>query len=323
MSTAARRILAITGGVGGAKLALGLARVLEPEQLTFLVNTGDDFEHLGLTICPDIDTLLYTLSGQANPDTGWGRREESWHCLDTLAELGGATWFKLGDRDLATHLLRTEALRSGASLTDVTAMLARGLGIPQRVLPMSDDRIATVIRTPAGELAFQQYFVRERCAPEVIGFRFEGREQARMPAGLSELLADTELDGIVICPSNPFVSVDPILAVPGLREALTGAAAPVVAVSPIIAGSAVKGPTAKMMTELGVPRDAVAVARHYGTLLDGFVLDNSDASRLADVEALGLQAVAAPTLMVTLQDKMNLALATLDFIASISKSAIH
>ncbi len=323
MSAAVRRILAITGGVGGAKLALGLARVLEPEQLTFLVNTGDDFEHLGLTICPDIDTLLYTLSGQANPDTGWGRREESWHCLDTLAELGGDTWFKLGDRDLATHLLRTEALRSGASLTDVTAMLARGLGIPQRVLPMSDDRIATVIRTPAGELAFQQYFVRERCAPEVIGFRFEGREQARMPAGLSELLADTELDGIVICPSNPFVSVDPILAVPGLREALTGAAAPVVAVSPIIAGSAVKGPTAKMMTELGVPRDAVAVARHYGTLLDGFVLDNSDASRLADVEALGLQAVATPTLMVTLQDKMNLALATLDFIASISKSAIH
>jgi LPPG:FO 2-phospho-L-lactate transferase len=227
MREAPRRILALTGGVGGAKLALGLAQVLEPGEVTFLVNTGDDFEHLGLRICPDIDTLLYTLSDQANPDTGWGRRNESWHCLEALGQLGGETWFRLGDRDLATHLIRTAALAKGATLTEVTRRLAEGLGISHTVLPMCDQPVATMIGTAAGELAFQHYFVRERCAPAVTGFRFVGSDTATLSPGLAALLAAPDLDGIVICPSNPFVSVDPMLAIPGMRAALKAARAPV------------------------------------------------------------------------------------------------
>jgi len=315
-----RRILALTGGVGGAKLALGLAHLLEPEQVTFLVNTGDDFDHLGLRICPDIDTLLYTLSDEANPETGWGRRNETWHCLEALEQLGSETWFRLGDRDLATHLTRTAALAAGSSLTAVTGKLAAGLGIRHRVLPMCDEQVATMIGTTAGELAFQHYFVRERCAPQVTGFRFHGSEQATLGPTLQALLAADDLDGIVICPSNPFVSVDPILAVPGMRAALKAARAPVVAVSPLIQGAAIKGPTAKMMAELGVPGDALAVARHYGDLLDGFMLDSSDAGLLDDVRGLGLHAIATPALMLTLQDKMNLAQSALDFINGITTS---
>ncbi|MCC5887687.1 MAG: 2-phospho-L-lactate transferase [Gammaproteobacteria bacterium] len=320
MTRPLRRILALTGGVGGAKLALGLANVLQPGQVTFLVNTGDDFDHLGLRICPDIDTLLYTLSDEANPETGWGRRNETWHCLEALDQLGGETWFRLGDRDLATHLTRTLALARGESLTAVTASLASHLGIPHPVLPMTDQPVATMIGTAQGELAFQQYFVRDRCAPAVTGFRFAGSEQAGINPQIEALLAAPDLDGIVICPSNPFVSVDPILTLPGMRAALAAASAPVVAVSPIIQGAAVKGPTAKMMAELGVPQDALAVARHYGDLLDGFILDSHDASLVEAVQSLGMDAIATPTLMLTLQDKMNLALATLDFISHIVTS---
>lgn len=315
-----RRVLALTGGVGGAKLALGLSRVLAPEQVTFLVNTSDDFDHLGLRICPDIDTLLYTLSGEANPDTGWGRRDETWNCLDTLESLGGEAWFRLGDRDLAMHLLRTHALGRGESLTTVTRRLADGLGIRQQVLPMTDHPVATVVETDAGDLAFQHYFVRERCQPAVTGFRFSGIESAAMSAELRGVLDDPELDAILVCPSNPFVSIDPILAVPGLRDALAAAAAPVVAVSPIIRGTAVKGPTAKMMTELGIPQDAVAVAAHYRDLLDGFIVDATDAGLIDAVQALDMAAVTAPTLMVTLQDRTNLAHAALDFVTTISRS---
>ncbi len=320
MTAPRRRILALTGGVGGAKLALGLARMPDPGALTFLVNTGDDFEHLGLSICPDIDTLLYTLADEANPETGWGRRNESWRCLEALAEMGADTWFKLGDRDLATHLIRSAALRAGIPLTAVTAQLARALNVEHTILPMSDSRIATIIDTPLGELAFQHYFVRERCEPKVLGVRFEGSAAARMPEGLEALLADPALAGILICPSNPFVSIDPILAVPGLRAALAASNAPVVAVSPIIQGAAIKGPTAKMMAEMDVPRDAVTVARHYGSLLDGYIVDTSDAHLVAEVEALGITAVATPTLMLTLQDKINLAQAALDFLTSVSES---
>lgn len=321
MTQPPRRILALTGGVGGAKLALGLAQVLEPAQVTFLVNTGDDFEHLGLRICPDIDTLLYTLSDEANPETGWGRRHETWHCLEALGQLNSETWFRLGDRDLATHLTRTAALASGASLTEVVARLAGSLGIRHAVLPMCDQPVATMIGTTDGELAFQHYFVRDRCSPEVTGFRFAGIERATLSPSIEALLAAPDLDGIVICPSNPFVSVDPILAVPGMRAALRAARAPVVAVSPIIQGAAIKGPTAKMMAELGVPQDALAVAHHYGDLLDGFILDNVDTSLIDDVRSLGLDAIAAPTLMLTLQDKMNLARCVMDFINAITSNA--
>lgn len=318
--TVTGRVLAITGGVGGAKLALGLARSLPAERLTLLVNTGDDFDHLGLRICPDLDTLLYTLSGEANPDTGWGRRDETWHCLEALQQLGGETWFRLGDRDLATHLLRTAALAEGETLTAVASRLAARLGIPQQILPMCNETVATRIQTSDGELAFQHYFVRERCQPSVTGFRFAGSDRASLSAELQAVLAAGDLAAIIICPSNPFVSIDPVLAVPGMRAALKQAAAPVVAVSPIIRGAAIKGPTAKMMTELGVPQDALAVARHYADILDGFVLDQEDAALLPAVEALGMAAVATPSLMLTLQDKMNLAAATLAFAASITDS---
>lgn len=314
------RILALTGGVGGAKLALGLANIVDPGQVTFLVNTGDDFDHLGLRICPDIDTLLYTLCDEANPETGWGRRDETWHCLEALEQLGGETWFRLGDRDLATHLTRTLALARGETLTAVTEKLAARLGIRHPVLPMCDQTVATMVETTAGELAFQHYFVRERCVPVVTGFRFAGSEQARLGPELQALLSAPDLDGIVICPSNPFVSVDPILAIPGLRTALTAARAPVIAVSPIIQGAAIKGPTAKMMAELGVPRDALAVARHYAGLLDGFILDSQDDHLIDDVRDLGMDAIATPTLMLTLQDKMNLAARAVDFINHISRS---
>ncbi len=320
MTQPIRRILALTGGVGGAKLALGLANTLNPGQVTFVVNTGDDFEHLGLRICPDIDTLLYTLSNEANPDTGWGRRNETWHCLEALGQLGGETWFRLGDRDLATHLIRTTALTAGASLTTVTQRLSERLGIQHPVLPMCDQNVATMIGSTAGEMAFQHYFVRERCAPNVTGFRFQGSEQATLSPALQELLTAPDLDGILICPSNPFLSVDPILAVPGMRAALKAARAPVVAISPIIQGAAIKGPTAKIMAELGLPQDALAVARHYGDLLDGFILDSHDASLLEDVRGSGLDAIATPTLMLTLQDKMNLAKVAVDFVNEITTS---
>ncbi|MEE4360260.1 MAG: 2-phospho-L-lactate transferase [Pseudomonadales bacterium] len=321
MTRQRKRILALTGGVGGAKLCLGLTHCLDADALTFVVNTGDDFEHLGLHICPDLDTLLYTLSDQADPDRGWGRREESWACLETLASLGGESWFRLGDRDLATHLLRTDALARGHSLTEITATLATRLGIEQRILPMSDDPVRTRIATPDGELAFQHYFVRERCAPTVTGFRFEGASAARASPAVLEALADPALAGVLICPSNPFVSIDPILALPALRAALDASPAPVVAVSPIIAGAAIKGPTAKMMEELGVPRTSSAVAAHYGTLLDGFLIDEQDASLAEEIRASGVATEVAPTLMVSLDDRIALARRALDFLDALDHRA--
>jgi LPPG:FO 2-phospho-L-lactate transferase len=316
------RIVAITGGVGGAKLGLGLTRILDAARLDFVVNTGDDFEHHGLHVSPDLDTLLYTLSGEADAERGWGRRGETWNFLDALRAYGGEDWFSLGDRDLATHVLRTEALRRGETLTAVTARLGAALGVGPRMLPMSDDPVRTVIGTADGKLAFQHYFVRERCEPAVTGFRFEGAERARLPEAVREALAAPDLDAVVICPSNPFVSVDPVLAVPGMRAALAACAAPVVAVSPIVDGLAIKGPTAKMMDELGVPRTATAVAAHYGAradggILDGFLLDASDAQRTAEVRALGLVADAAPSVMVTLDDRIALARAVLAFAEAI------
>lgn len=313
------RVLALSGGVGGAKLALGLNHLLGPGQLRILVNTGDDFDHLGLRICPDIDTVLYTLSDQANPDTGWGRRDESWHCMATLREMEAPDWFQLGDRDLATHLIRRQLLDQGMRLTEVTAQLARKLGITADILPMSDAPVATMIGTPEGELAFQHYFVRERCAPSVTGFRFAGIERAAPAPELLAVLDDPTLAAIVICPSNPFVSIDPVLAVPGLRERLRAHPAPVIAISPIIAGQAVKGPTAKMMAELGVPKTAVAVAERYRDVLDGFVIDADDADQETRVRALGLQTAVLPTLMVTLQDRIELARATLAFAAELAR----
>src|SRR5437763_8426692 len=239
-------VLALSGGVGGAKLALGLYRILPPDTLTVVANTGDDFEHLGLSISPVLDTLLYTLSGNDNLELGWGRRGETWSFMAALEALGGETWFRLGDRDLATHIERTRRLEAGETLSRITADFCRRLGVQTKILPMSDDAVRTGVRTPQGWLAFQDYFVRRRCEPRVTELAYEGAAAARPQGEILAALADPRLRAVVICPSNPFLSIDPILAVPGMREAMAGSRAPVVAVAPIISGRAVKGPTAKM-----------------------------------------------------------------------------
>ena len=303
-------VLALTGGVGGAKLALGLAKLLTPDDLAFVVNTGDDFEHLGLHVSPDVDTLVYTLADAANPATGWGRANESWHFMETLAQLGGETWFHLGDRDLALHVRRRSLLDQGIGLTAATAILAEQLGIPHRILPMSDDPVRTRVQTPDGTLAFQHYFVRDRCQPTALGFEFAGAASAK----LNPAIAFDALDAVVICPSNPYVSVDPILAVPGMTEALAGANCPIVAVSPIVGGAAIKGPTAKMMRELGVPASTIEVAKHYRKLATHFVIDEVDAGASDAVAALGLQTICAQTVMRTLDDRIALAKTVLAFV---------
>jgi LPPG:FO 2-phospho-L-lactate transferase len=309
MAASSGSVLALSGGVGGAKLAFGLYRVLPPDTLTVIANTGDDFEHLGLSISPDLDTLLYTLSGEANPELGWGRRGETWTFMAALEKLGGESWFRLGDGDLATHVERTRRLTAGESLSAIMDDFRRRLGIAARLLPATDDRLRTRLETDRGWLDFQDYFVRLRCEPVIRRLDFVGAATARTNTEILAALADPDLRAVVICPSNPFISVDPILAVPGLRHALRDCRAPVVAVSPIIAGKAVKGPTAKMMEELGLPVDTAAVARHYRDFLDLYIIDEADRGA---AHGLGLTVTAAPTLMVTLDDRERLARLVLD-----------
>lgn len=312
------RVIALCGGVGGAKLALGLARVLSPQQLMVVVNTGDDFDHMGLRVCPDIDTVIYTLAGQSNAAQGWGLADESWRVMGRLATLGGEDWFQLGDLDLATHVMRTHWLREGISLTEVTRRLARSLAVPVPVLPMSDDPVSTVVHTADGRrLPFQQYFVRERCEPVVSRLEFAGAETARPHPELMRLLASDEVAGVVICPSNPYLSIDPMLHLPGLRDALRRSRAPVVAVAPIVAGGAIKGPTAKIMKELGVPVTPAAVVRHYGDLLDGFVLDRQDADQMETIAAMGPAVAVEQTVMRSVEDRIALAAAVLRVIGDV------
>ena len=312
---ARRDVLALSGGVGGAKLALGLADVLTPGQLHVLANTADDFTHLGLRICPDIDTLLYTLSGRANAALGWGLEGETWHTMDALQDLGGETWFRLGDRDLATHLWRTRQLQAGVPLATVTAELVAQLGVASHIHPMSDDPVATIVHTDQGDLPFQHYFVRDRCKPRVAGFSFAGIEAARPNVQVEQRLRGKSYGAVVICPSNPFVSVDPILQLPGLWQALRDDPAPVIVVSPIVAGLALKGPAAKMMAELGLPVSAPEVARHYSNrypgLMDCFVIDESDATLAAEIRELGVAVAVTATVMKSRADKQNLAEFTL------------
>ncbi len=303
------KVVALAGGVGGAKLADGLAQALPPGDLSVIVNTGDDFEHLGLHISPDLDTVCYTLAGVANPITGWGRAGETWGALETLSGLGGPSWFRLGDRDLGLHLERTRRLRRGDTLSAITRDFCRQWAIASAVLPMSDDPVPTWVSTLEGELAFQEYFVHRQCHPQVTGFRFEGVEQARPAPGILEALREAAL--IVICPSNPWVSIDPILAVPGIRSAMQSAAAPVIAVSPIIAGQTVKGPAAKMYAELGIQPSARSVANHYGDLLRGFVMDDQDYQQVPEM-ASHLELHLTDTLMKTPGDRLRLAGEVLD-----------
>lgn len=302
-------VAAIAGGVGGAKLVDGLARDLPLRDLAVVVNTGDDFEHFGLWISPDLDTVCYTLAGIANPETGWGRAGERWQAMETVEMLGGPIWFRLGDRDLGTHLERTRRLRAGDPLSAITRAFCRAWGVETRVMPMSDQPVATRVHTLEGELSFQEYFVQRACAPRVEGFQFEGAAQAQPAPGVLSAIAQADL--IVICPSNPWVSVDPVLAVPGIRQALCER--PVVAVSPIVGGQALKGPAAKMYREMGMQPSPVAVARHYGDLLNGFVMDQVDREQAPAVEALGMPVLVAQTIMRSERDRQRLAQQTLEF----------
>jgi LPPG:FO 2-phospho-L-lactate transferase len=307
-------VLAFSGGVGGVKLALGLQRVLAPGTLTVVVNTGDDFEHLGLAISPDIDTTLYTLAGVANAELGWGREGETWSFMAELERLGGEGWFRLGDKDLAVHVERTRRLASGESLESIIATFASRMGIAARVVPMTSDRVRTVVETDEGTLGFQHYFVRRHCEPRVRKIRYEGAECAHPPASVEEALRGGKFEAVVICPSNPYLSIDPILAIPAWRAALEGCEAPVIAVSPIIGGEAVKGPTAKIMQELGIEVSPLSVARHYAEVVDALVLDESDAALASRFE---IPVRVVPTLMRTLEDKVRLAGEVLDFARSL------
>jgi LPPG:FO 2-phospho-L-lactate transferase len=310
-----RRVVVLSGGIGGAKLVLGLSRILPAGDLLVIANTGDDFEHLGLAISPDLDTVMYALAGLDDPQRGWGRRAETWTFMTALAALGGETWFRLGDGDLATHVERTRRRAAGEPLSAITADLCHRLGIATQLLPMSDDPVRTRLRTAEGWLDFQDYFVRRSCAPAVLELEYAGAATARAHPQVLAALADPRLRAVVISPSNPLLSIEPMLAIPALRAAIEQCSAPVVAVSPIIGGRAVKGPTAKMMAELGLPVSAGAVADRYRDLLDAYVLDCTDAGSMANVDELGITLSVAHTLMTTLGEREALArhvLATAD-----------
>lgn len=300
------KIVALAGGVGGAKFAHGLAQILPPEDLTVIVNTGDDFEHYGLYICPDLDTVCYTLAGLANPDTGWGQVDESWNVIENAAKLGGPRWFNLGDRDLGTHLERTRRLKEGQTLSQITKDFCRAWGIEQAILPMSDQPVQTIVETKEGDLAFQEYFVHRRCEPRVTGFRFAGIESAEPAPGTRDAIRSA--DAILICPSNPWVSMDPILHI------LQRIDRPVFAISPIIGGQTVKGPAAKMYRELGIEPSALAVARHYCDLLSGFVFDQVDKELEGEIRSLNMRTFVTNTLMKSHDDRKQLAIDVLDFI---------
>jgi LPPG:FO 2-phospho-L-lactate transferase len=308
-------IVVLTGGVGGAKLVLGLTRVVPPETITAIVNTGDDFRHLGLPISPDLDTLLYTLSEKANRVQGWGREGESWAFMDAVRSLGGPDWFALGDGDLALHVLRNQMLAGGKTLSDVTSIFGRAWGVTTAMLPMTNDPVATIVDTDEGPLSFQDYFVARRCAPAVRAVRFEGADQACPAPGVLDAITSPEAEAILIAPSNPFLSVDPILSVPGIADALRVASAPVVAISPIVGGAAVKGPTDKIMRELGVAVTPVTIAAHYGDWMDAMLVDERDHKTPPDcVHDL------ADTLMKTIDDRERVARAALDLAQKVERS---
>ncbi|RLT40215.1 MAG: 2-phospho-L-lactate transferase [Chloroflexi bacterium] len=309
---ARKKVVALAGGVGGAKLATGLQAALPPGCLTVIVNTGDDFEHWGLHICPDLDTVLYNLAGLNNPENGWGRQDEVWTVLGEIERFGGENWFRIGDRDLALHLRRTEWLRMGLSLTEVTDRLRRLLAIPSAILPMCNEPVRTLVHTDEGDLSFQHYFVRRRCEPSLVDLSFVGAASATLSPEVHKALNSAEI--VVFCPSNPYVSLDPILSVPGLRDFLRQCKAPKIAVSPIVNGQALKGPASKMMRELGEMSSPLTVVDHLGDLLDGFVIDRADAD-LSD--AVILPALVTGTIMTDLSSKERLAQEILTFAATL------
>ncbi|MFK7733773.1 MAG: 2-phospho-L-lactate transferase [Pseudomonadales bacterium] len=307
MSRSELPVLALTGGVGGAKLAAGLASVLPSAKLDIVANTGDDFEHLGLYIAPDLDSVMYALAGINDRNRGWGVANESWNFLETLTGLNGANWFQLGDRDLAVHVQRTELLRQGLSLSEATSKLCEALGIEHSLLPMSNDRVRTMVDTQLGELEFQEYFVARQCEPKVTGFRFDGQRSAMPLPAYQSRLQSNAYQAVIVCPSNPFVSVDPILGLAELKRNLGNLSVPVAAVSPIIGGKALKGPAAKMLKELDMPCDALGVARYYQGVITHFVIDEQDASLSSQIEELGMHVLCMPTIMRSVADQTQLA----------------
>jgi LPPG:FO 2-phospho-L-lactate transferase len=312
-------MVALAGGVGGGRLAAGLAAVLPPPQLTVVVNTGDDFEHLGLAICPDLDSVMYALAGVNNPVAGWGRKGETWNFMQALDELGGETWFRLGDRDLAVHVLRTRRLAGGVPLSEVTRLLASRLGIRHPLVPMSETPVRTRVRTGLGELSFQDYFVRRQCRPRVRGFRFAGIRSARVPAALRRALRSGAVRAAVICPSNPYVSVEPILSVAEVRAWIARRDFPVVAVSPIVGGAAVKGPAAKMMRELGWEPSALGIVRHYGDRVDGWVIDRRDAKLAREIGKADKAVLVTDTIMDRPEKSVALARSVVAFAQALAQ----
>jgi LPPG:FO 2-phospho-L-lactate transferase len=309
------KITALAGGVGGAKLVDGLAHVLPPEDLTVVVNTGDDFEHLGLYICPDLDTICYTVAGMANPSTGWGRADETWQTMINLKRLGGPTWFQIGDQDFATHIERTRRIRDNQPLSQIVREFCKIWGIKQTILPMSDQPVRTIVETDEGVLDFQEYFVHRECGPHVKGFKFVGIKGAKPAQGIFEAIDDA--DAIVICPSNPWVSIGPILSLVGMKSKIKSRK--VIAVSPIIGGHAVKGPAAKMYLELGIQPSAISVAQQYKGIATHFVLDKTDAMLQPDILRLNIKPFVTNTLMKTFKDRQQLALDVLNFMGSINQ----
>ena len=307
------KVCILSGGVGGAKLVLGMSEILDPKEFIVVANTGDDFVHLGLHISPDIDTLVYTLAGMVDEKRGWGLKDESWNFLGAVRDLGGETWFNLGDKDLAMHVERTKELKAGVSLSQVTKKLSAALGVKIDIVPMADSSVATTILTDDGPLAFQHYFVRDKCNPKVKGFKFEGLDKARPADGINRFNAERQR-ALLIAPSNPFVSIDPILGIPKLRETFIGSCQVKLAVSPIVGGIAIKGPAAKMMSELGIPSTATEVARHYLGLIDGIVIDEVDRGQASQIESLGIKPFVTKTIMSTLDDKIGLATDCIEYI---------
>ena len=311
-------ILALAGGVGGAKLANGLAQILSPDEFMAVVNTGDDFSHLGLSISPDLDTVMYTLAGRNNSETGWGLAGETWQVARALERIGAETWFRLGDQDLATHIERTRRLAQGQTLSEVTDALCRAFGVRHCVVPMTDQAVPTVVHTDEGTLAFQHYFVRRRCEPRVLGVEFPGQRQAVPAQKFAAALGDERLRAIIICPSNPYLSIQPILALPGVLQAIGSRRIPVVAVSPIVGGDALKGPAAKIMRELGYAPSAAEIAKLYRGIAHAMVIDELDRGLSGEIEAMGLRARVSATVMSSVADQARLAREVVAFADSIT-----
>ncbi len=317
MKTSATNLITLSGGIGGAKLCFGLHKILEPDKLRIIANTGDDFLYLGFYISPDLDTLVYTLAGVNNKETGWGRDDETWKTHNVLGELGADNWFKLGDKDLALHLHRSKALRNGKTLTSITEDISERFHLTSKILPMSDHMVQTVLNTNKGVLSFQEYFVKESNQPQIQNISFESKHP-EPTAEVMESLNDPELSGILIAPSNPYLSIDPILSIDKIKQSIMKSQKPRIAVSPLIGGDSVKGPTAKIMSEMGLEVNVLTIANHYKNLIDGLIIDNADEEYAQAIESCGIKVKISNILMNDYDDKIRLAQETLEFLSELN-----